>query len=310
MEARLQLRVQRYGWDRAAPHYDAAWREALAPATAALLSRADLRAGEHVLDVACGSGVLTMAALRAVGSSGNVTATDLSEQMLETTAANMRLAGLTGTRFVHADAQALDEVLPEASFDAVLCGLGLMYMPDPEQAIAAMVRRLRPGGRLVVSVWGDRRDCGWAGLFPIVDARVQSEVCPLFFRLGAGDVLEKALCEAGLRDVISTRLQTALSFAGARTACDAAFLGGPVALAYSRFDRPTREAVQAEYLASIARWCDADGIRIPGSFVVACGQCAAAGSSPRLRDHRPGTQAGSSVQRTGAQLRTTGVSRQ
>jgi len=300
MEAKLQLRVQRYGWDRAAPYYDAAWREALAPATEALLSRADLRTGEHVLDVACGSGVLTMAALRAVGSSGNVTATDLSEQMLETTAENMRIAGLTGVQFVRADAQALDDVLPSASFDVVLCGLGLMYMPDPEQAMAAMARRLRPGGRLVVSVWGDRRDCGWAGLFPIVDARVQSEVCPLFFRLGAGDVLEKALREAGLGDVISTRLQTTLTFAGARTACDAAFLGGPVALAYSRFDKPTREAVQAEYLGLIARWCGADGIHMPGSFVVACGQSVAPGLRPGLRDHLPGVQASSPVRLTAA----------
>ena len=60
MDARLQLRVQRYGWDHAAPHYEQAWSENLAPATLAVLNAAQLQAGERVLDVACGSGVLTL----------------------------------------------------------------------------------------------------------------------------------------------------------------------------------------------------------------------------------------------------------
>ena len=80
MEAALQLRVQRYGSDRAAAHYDAGWRQALAPATEALLALAALQSGERVLDVACGSGVLTVAALRAVGPRGKVVASDLSDR--------------------------------------------------------------------------------------------------------------------------------------------------------------------------------------------------------------------------------------
>ena len=144
--------------------------------------------------------------------------------------------------------------LPAGHFDAVLCGLGLMYMPDPEAALAAMVRRLRPGGRLVASVWGERRACGWAKIFPIVDERVRSEVCPMFFRLGSGETLARALQGAGLDDVQAQRLTTQIVHADAQVACDAAFLGGPVALAYSRFDARTRDAVRSEYLAVIKGW--------------------------------------------------------
>ena len=237
MEASLQLRVQRYGWDRAAAHYDAGWRQALAPATEALLALAALQSGERVLDVACGSGVLTVAALRAVGPRGKVVASDLSEVMLATAARRVAAEGLPQPRWIRADAQSLDQVLDEDSFDVVLCGLGLMYIPDPERALAAMNRVLRPGGRLVVSVWGERRDCGWAEIFPIVDRRVQSDVCPLFFRLGTGEALAGTLQQVGFDQVASRRVSTLLTYAGARSACDAALVGGPVALAYSRFDR-------------------------------------------------------------------------
>ena len=83
MDARLQLRVQRYGWDRAASSYEQAWEQALAPATTAVLNAAKLRPGERVLDVACGSGLLTRAAWRAVASNGGeVVGTDISELML------------------------------------------------------------------------------------------------------------------------------------------------------------------------------------------------------------------------------------
>lgn len=266
MDGRLQLRVQRYGWDRASARYEDLWREALAPATQGVLRLARLQPGERVLDVACGSGLLTRAAMAAVGSRGEAVGCDVSAGMLA-----VAQAASPGCYFLRTDAQAVGEVLPTGHFDAVLCGLGLMYMPDPEASLAAMARCLRPGGRLVVSVWGERLACGWSGVFPIVDARVQSEVCPMFFRLGAGDTLRAALLGAGLERVHSERVATTIDYADATTACDAAFEGGPVALAYGRFDAVIRATVRAEYLASVQRWARAGGFALPGEFVLGVG---------------------------------------
>ena len=123
-------------------------------------------------------------------------------------------------------------------------------------------------------MWGARRNCGWAEIFPITDARVASDVCPMFFHLGTGDTLAQAFATAGFVEVRLERLATALCYASAEEALAAVFRGGPVALAYSRFDEATRRAVHAEYLDSIAAYRVGDGYRIPGEFVVAAARVA------------------------------------
>ncbi len=143
-----------------------------------------------------------------------------------------------------------------------------MYVPSPADAVAAMHRALRPEGRIVVSVWGERRNCGWAELFPIVDARVSSDVCPMFFALGAPGALTELLEAAGFVDVEEQRLRVELRYDGDDDALGAAFLGGPVALAYSRFDDDARAGAHREYLASISDFADGSGYRVPGEFVV------------------------------------------
>jgi ubiquinone/menaquinone biosynthesis C-methylase UbiE len=136
MEAKLQRRVQRYGWDRAAPFYDECWRDALAPATERLLALAGMRAEERVLDVACGTGVLSLAAAQAVGPRGAVLGTDISQRMIDAATATAAALKYSQCRFERCDAESLSD--DGSRFDAVLCGLGLMYMPEPERAISLM----------------------------------------------------------------------------------------------------------------------------------------------------------------------------
>ncbi|HEY5801439.1 MAG TPA: methyltransferase domain-containing protein, partial [Burkholderiaceae bacterium] len=225
MDARLQRRVQRYGWDLATEHYEALWQEQLAPAHAAVLDLAALAPGEHVLDVACGSGQLTFEAARQVGATGAVTGVDLSGEMIA------RAQRFAPQRCPHPvqlqrmDAEAL--AFADASFDVVLCGLGLMYMPDPALALREMRRVLKPGGRVVLAVWGERAQCGWAGVFPIVDAHVASEVCPLFFGLGQDDALARLCEDSGFAHAGVLRIAARLRYADAQQACLAALVGGP-----------------------------------------------------------------------------------
>lgn len=266
MEPKLQRRVQRYGWDLAAPGYEALWQAPLAAVQQALLARAAFAPGERVLDVACGTGLVTFQAAQAVGARGAVLGVDLSGAMVEAAQRRAAAPGAPNARIARMDAEQLD--LPDAGFDVVLCALGLMYLPEPERALREMRRVLRPGGRLVVAVWGERARCGWAALFGIVDAEVASEVCPLFFRLGQGEALACACVDAGFGGVDTQRIDATLAWVDADAACDAAFAGGPVALAWSRFDAAARARVRARYLDAIAPWRHRSGYRVPGEFVV------------------------------------------
>jgi ubiquinone/menaquinone biosynthesis C-methylase UbiE len=269
VEAKLQRWVQQRGWDRAASHYESTWCDQLRPAHDAALELADLRPGEQVLDIACGTGRIAIAAAQAVGPLGAVLATDLSQRMVDDTAKRAADLGLGNVETRRCGAESLDVT---DQFDVALCALGLMYVPAPAVAVAEALRALRPGGRAVFAVWGERRKCGWADIFPIVDSRVASDVCPMFFALGAPGALTGLVASAGFDDVEERRITTDLCYDDASGALGAAFLGGPVALAYSRFDDGTRESAHAEYLASIEPFRSGAAYRIPGEFVVVSGR--------------------------------------
>jgi hypothetical protein len=117
-------------------------------------------------------------------------------------------------------------------------------------------------------VWGERARCGWAPVFSIVDAEVTSDVCPLFFQLGQTDALARLCAEAGLVDITERRIASVLAYQNGAEACEAAFVGGPVALAWSRFSDQARARARAHYLEAIEPWRCGERYEVPGEFVV------------------------------------------
>jgi ubiquinone/menaquinone biosynthesis C-methylase UbiE len=269
MEPALQRRVQRYGWDKASAYYEDLWQAQLKPAQEKLLGFANIQPGEKIIDIACGTGLVSFRALEATGENGFVLSTDISDKMVEIATETAKRIKKTNIKFERMDAEELK--IGNDEYDTALCALGLMYVPDPVNALKEIHRVLKPGGRCAVAVWGRRDACGWAEIFEIVDKRVSSEVCPLFFNLGNNDMLERSLHAAGFLKTHFERINTLLHYDSAEQACAAAFAGGPVALPYFKFPDEVKNEVHAEYLASIESYKNDDSYFVPGEFVIAIG---------------------------------------
>jgi len=125
-------------------------RSILGPWAPLLVEAAGVSAGERVLDLACGTGVVARVAAERVGSHGRVVGTDLNPGMI---AVARTLPVRDGATIQWLECSALDLRLPDASFDVVLCQQGLQFFPDKPLAMREMRRVLEPGGRIALSVW-------------------------------------------------------------------------------------------------------------------------------------------------------------
>jgi ubiquinone/menaquinone biosynthesis C-methylase UbiE len=163
-----------------------------------LLAAAEIATGHRVLDVASGTGEAAVAAISLVGGAGAVIGADISAAMLG--AARARLPQSYQT--IVTDGQAL--AFRDASFDAVICQLGLMFFPNPGLGLGEFHRVLRRGGRAAVCVisTSDRAPM-WGVLSEALSRRLpdQQELLNLSFSLADPESFEQMFDAAGFHDI-------------------------------------------------------------------------------------------------------------
>ena len=175
------------------------------PLSEAVVGHAQPVAGERVLDVACGTGILTRRVAESVQPGGAVVGVDINPGMIDV-ARELSSDGDPRIEYRQGDATALD--LPDAAFDLVTCQQGLQFFPDRAAGTAEMRRVTRDGGRAVIAAWqGLDRHPLFAALADAeephlkelgVDMTRDELVAP--FSLGA-DELRDLLESAGFHDV-------------------------------------------------------------------------------------------------------------
>ena len=118
---------------------------------ARLLARAAVAAGEHVLEIGCGTGATTLDLAAGTGAGGRVLGVDVARPLLERARTRAAQAGLHHAEFVLADAQT--HAFEGAAFDLVTSRFGVMFFEDPVAAFANIAAALRPGGRVAFVSW-------------------------------------------------------------------------------------------------------------------------------------------------------------
>jgi ubiquinone/menaquinone biosynthesis C-methylase UbiE len=124
----------------------------LGPAARSLVEWSDLRDGERVVDIGCGTGAATQFAAEKVGASGRVAGVDVNAGMIDVAKSVPPVQGAVIEWFQNSAYQ-----LPftEGEFDVALCAQTLQFLEDRPRALTEMHRILKPGGRIAVSLWSD-----------------------------------------------------------------------------------------------------------------------------------------------------------
>lgn len=263
----------REAWSVTAVNYDRMSRELFSGFTESFMGFADLTGGEKVLDVACGSGLASLAAAQKVGPKGSVVGIDLAPGMVQVAAGKAKSLGLK-LEFQEMNAEKL--TFPDGSFDAVISQLGLMLFAKPEAALKEMVRVVRKGGVVGCLVQGVPERMLFTSLIMrnAVKHVPQMKVpgAPTLYSFGPPGVLDKALQEAGLGEVQAARKEGTFSFDSPQAYWDTLTDGaGRMRSILQSLEPRVRDAIQADTLRDAER-CRKDGrLEIPWEVVMARG---------------------------------------
>ena len=192
------------------------------PWTKHLIEGAGVEESSHVLDVACGSGVLSRHAFERSGTSGRVVGVDPAPGMLATAReVEPNIEWTLGSA----------EALPfaDAEFDHVLSQFGMMFFQDRQKAAGEMLRVMKPGGCLAVAVWNSiDQNRAYGDLIAVLDEHVSTaagDALRLPYSLGNPDDVIATLSDSGYTDIgIETRAEQA-RFPSSRTMVEAELRG-------------------------------------------------------------------------------------
>ena len=258
------------GWQRGATA-----RAHLTPITERMLDLAGIGSGHRVLDVAAGTGEQTLMAAMRVGVQGFVVATDIADRMLAYLDEAARIKGITNVQTRLMDARLL-ELEPE-SFDAAICRLALMLIPEREKALTRIYRALKPGARFAAIVLSiaeknphiseslaiARRHAGLPPA-PFED--------PGMFALGDPAVLRSAFEKAGFREVAVEIVASDQRFPSLSEAMEHRRNSLPeMRPILGQMSQDKRDAVWKEIEMIIRRFERSDGIVVPTERLVAVG---------------------------------------
>lgn len=229
-----------------------------------LVSLAAPQAGDRVLDVACGTGVVARQSAKHVAPGGKVVGLDINPGMVATARS---LPSVPGASMEWMEGNAVAMPLPDASFDLVLCQQGLQFFPDRLAALREMRRVLVPGGRLALSVWrAIQYSPGFAMLAEALERHVGPEAARTMrapFSLPNAEELRSLITRAGFRGVTINSAVKNLQFPSPVEFVRRYVSGSPLAGPVAQTSEDARNALLDEMRRGLQEYENDEGVAFP-----------------------------------------------
>jgi len=273
-------RAARDQWDQCAAGWNgksSMIRTWLRAPTEIMLQMAAIEPGARVLDVAAGSGDQTLDIADRVGPSGAVLATDISPAILAFASENASRRGLRNVETKVADGESLG--VPETSFDAAICRLGLMFFPDPGKGLQEIHRALKPGGRACTMVFSTPAEN------PCVDILVSTALNhaglpqrdpyqpggPL--SLGKPGLIDRLFEAAGFSRVATVKIAAPFTLPSARDYLDfVRTSAGPIQQILGRLDVAAQQSAWDEIETRLRAFDTCEGWQGPNELLLTAGR--------------------------------------
>lgn len=186
---------EHHAWETVSRGYEEHFARLTTQSVIAILDAAKVSSGEQVLDVCCGPGMIT-----AMASDRGAKAVGID---FSATAVQIAASKVPGAEFCEGDAQSLP--FNDDTFDAVICGFGIIHVPNPHKALTEMRRVLKPGGRVALSTWeAPTQKNGFGLLFKSIEDNADMDLDiphgPDFFQFSDSEKMSNALIETGFNN--------------------------------------------------------------------------------------------------------------
>ncbi len=277
MEPQLEKirEVQREAWNKSSAgwkKWDDLMMNFLQPMSAEMIQMLNINENDTILDVATGTGEpgLTIAGLL---KRGKVVGTDLADEMLAVALEKANIRGIKNFETVCCDVSELP--FANNTFDSIFCRLGFMFFPDIPLALQEMVRVLKPGGSIVISVWDIKEKNFWInasmetmisglGLKPPVGA-------PGLFRCSQAGFMVEQMRNAGFRNIKEKQLTGKLNCGTIGTYWSfISELASP--MAYGNADESLKQKIKEEILIKVNQRCKSGNIEMESCAIIIKGE--------------------------------------
>jgi SAM-dependent methyltransferase len=239
---------------------------------ALLLDRLHLAGGEHVLEIGCGTGAVTLPLAQAVGERGRVVAVDISQPMLGVARQRVAESGVHNVTLLQGDAQVF--ALEQAAFDVATSRMGVMFFADPVAAFRNIAGALKPNGRLVFACWAPlAENRHWLISYDIAARHLgppattpEQEVGPLAF--GNPEYVRRILTAAGFVGITVERAHPTITGGSPEEEARQALMMGPTArlIEAKQPSDQVRKVIAEEIAAAFTAAASAGPIRLPATI--------------------------------------------